>query len=94
MAEVNGETLAKRNDSILQSDIMGETVMFCVENGKYYGLSHIETEIWKLLENEVKVSDICTSLRARYDVSEEQCLNEVMTFISDLMDHELVNKLN
>ena len=57
---------------ILERLPLGDTVMFSIEQGEYYGLNAIGTRIWHLLEKEMSVQEICTILRSEYDVSDTQ----------------------
>ncbi|MCE7992571.1 MAG: lasso peptide biosynthesis PqqD family chaperone [Roseivirga sp.] len=79
-----------RNGGLLDSEIDGETVMMSVEQGNYYGLNQVGTEIWKLIESPIKVEDICKALVKEYKVEQDTCEKEVLSFLNDLTSEKIV----
>ena len=79
-----------RNSGLLDSEIDGETVMMSVEQGNYYGLNQVGTEIWKLIESPVIVRDICSTLVKEYKVEQSACEKEVLSFLNDLSSEKIV----
>ena len=61
-----------------------EVVMMSVEHGTYSGLNAIGSEIWGLLEDPVRVSEICDTLLGRYEVDKACCQQDVLDFLNDL----------
>ena len=72
------------------SDMDGEKVMLSIENGKYYNLGEIGGEIWELLKEPISIYDLIHSLLNQYDVEEEKCSNQVISFIDTLAEQNLV----
>jgi len=68
----------------------GETVMMSIEQGEYYGIDAIGSEIWHMLEEEKCVRDICTSLCQRYDVDESVCQKDVLRFLENMHERKIV----
>lgn len=79
-----------RNSGLLDSEIDGETVMMSVEQGNYYGLNQVGTEIWKLIESPMVVRDICEALVQDYKVEQATCEKEVLSFLNDLSSEKIV----
>lgn len=73
------------------SDMDGEKVMFSITNGKYYNLGEIGGVIWDLIENQSTPESIVQELIKQYDVDQETCENQVMTFIDMLYGEGLIS---
>jgi len=87
---INMSTVVTYNPEIAHSDMDGEVVMMSVTNGEYYGIDAIGSHIWKLLEDKISIGDICATLHEAYDVSEDQCKQDVMAFINHLLEIKVV----
>jgi hypothetical protein len=90
MSTITMDTNMQRNREMIYADMAGDTVMFSIEQGEYYGLDAIGTRIWHLLEKEMSVQEICTILRSEYDVSGTQCGDDVRRFLQELLDQHII----
>ena len=84
------DTVIKRSDELVHSDMDGETVMMSIEQSQYYGLDSVGTRIWDLIEDQMRVSDICAALMNEYDVTEQQCQQDVISFLQDMLENNTV----
>ena len=66
------------------TDLAGEKVMVDFEQGKYCMIKGVGNDIWDLLADDVAVEDIIQKLLAEYDVTEEVCVQEVLSFLDNL----------
>ncbi len=89
-AKISLSSIAQRNQDIVEASIDGETVMMSIENGQYYGLDRVGSNIWALLEAPLKVEDICLKLQGIYDVAADRCENDVMSFLATLKENNIV----
>ena len=80
----------KQNSDIFFNEIDNEVVMLNVEKGKYYGMNPVATDIWKRLETAMTIKSLLDVLANSYDISLEQCENDVMPFIKQLIDNGLI----
>lgn len=87
------ESIIRRNEDLLSSDIDGEIVMMSIENGSYYGVNPIGSRIWDIVRNPVKVSDIISVLLKEYDVSKDICENDVLTFLNTLYNEHIIQTI-
>ena len=87
---VDLETIIARSNEVVSTEIDGEVVMMSIEQGNYSGLDGIGSEIWRLLENPLRVSDICDQMMARYDVDRATCEKDVLAFLNDLASDDTV----
>ena len=88
--EIVSETILKRKQNQLFSEIDGEVVMLSVENSEYYGMDAVGSRIWQLLEKEISFKNLIETLQDEYDVSEEQCKADTLTFLEQLFEKKLV----
>ena len=89
---MNENTLLKRKDGLMTASMNGEAVMMDISTGKYYNLGETGGRIWELLEQPMTILQLQEALVAEYDVTAEQCLNDVQNFIGALMAKELVTE--
>lgn len=79
-----------RSQSVLVTDIVGETCMMSIDNGRYYGLDEVGTRIWEILAEPTSSADVVACLLREYDVSETECRTQVKSFLDHLVQERLV----
>jgi hypothetical protein len=84
------ETIVRRSDALLSSNLGDEVVMMDIEQGSYYGLEAVAVRIWALTEHPVSVGSLCDQLVAEYEVSPQQCRQEVVAFLGNLLEHRIL----
>ena len=77
------------------TDLAGEKVMVDFEQGKYFCIKGVGNDIWDMLEEQepesgrpgsMPVETILHKLMEEYEVTEEVCEKEVLTFL-DKLEH-------
>lgn len=84
------ETNIQRNNETLTSDIDGEKVMMSIQQGEYYGLGNTGSFIWDHIENQIRIEDLIVLLTQEFDVNKEQCINDILPFLTDLVEKGLI----
>ncbi|TCK28079.1 coenzyme PQQ synthesis protein D (PqqD) [Ancylobacter aquaticus] len=74
----------------LEAAIGDTRVLLDVEQGLYFGLNGIATSIWQRLEQPVRVSDLCCSLKAEYEGEAARIEAEVLAFLALLDARKLI----
>jgi len=87
---LSATTVIKRSDDIVHSDMDGEIVMMSIEQGEYYGIDAIGSDIWNILESEMSIHEICTKLCEKYDVEREQCAQDVLKFLTKMHEMKVI----
>lgn len=82
----------QRNKDLLTSNLDEELVMLSIQTGKYYGINSVGRRIWELLVLPVSVPQICDQLLKEYEVSRQQCEQEVLAFLNELEAQKLLSK--
>ena len=90
MNQISEKTIVYRSESLISNNLGEDVVMMDIENGSYYGLESVSASIWKLTESPVSVGSICDKLVDEYDVSLDKCRQEVVTFLNDLIERNIV----
>src|SRR4051812_16948346 len=90
MASLSLHSTIQRNTEIIGAGAGEELVMVSIENGHYYGLSKIAKEIWQMIEQPLKVSDLVASLVAKYEVDADSCEKDTLKFLEQLEAENLL----
>jgi hypothetical protein len=61
-----------------------------VETGIYSGLDPVGSRIWSLIEENRRVSELCSLLLEEFDVEPAQCQHHVLSFLNDLAKNHLL----
>lgn len=88
---ITEETKVKQIGDIDATDLDGEKVMMDLEKGCYFMLNDVATRIWDIAKEPKCVSDIVRNLLNEYEVDEQTCLEQVVTFVKQLVDLKLLS---
>ncbi|HEY4856933.1 MAG TPA: PqqD family peptide modification chaperone [Xanthobacteraceae bacterium] len=87
---VSLSSVVVQEDEPIAAEVDGEVVMLSERAGAYFGLDGIGSEIWKLIAQPRRVSDLCQSLAQRYDADGETLTHDVTSFLDELLARRLV----
>jgi hypothetical protein len=71
-------------------DLSGEAVILNLRDGVYYGLNSVGARIWSLLEEPRSVRELRALLLDEYDIDPEVCAQQLVSLLSDLAAHGLL----
>jgi hypothetical protein len=72
------------------ADLGGDAVVLDSNGGRYYGLNEVAARILELVQEPRSVGDVVTLMRQEYDVPDEVLEKDVIQFLEEMEDHELV----
>lgn len=72
------------------AQVDGEEVVLDLERGIYYGLNAMGSQIWSMIQSPSTVGEVIDAIVEEYDVSREQCADDVVAYLHDLEDSGLV----
>ena len=75
---------------LLVSNLAGDLVLLNLADGVYYGLDLVGAHIWGQIADPKFVYEIVDDVTAHYNVDKPQCEADVLTFLGDLVAHQLV----
>lgn len=88
--KITDKTLIKRKADIVFSKMDNEVVMLSIEKGEYYGLDEIGTRIWEVIEHEISFLSLIDLLKDEFDVAEDICKKDTMSFLAELNKKNLL----
>ncbi|MEL7588578.1 MAG: PqqD family peptide modification chaperone [Prolixibacteraceae bacterium] len=81
-----------RNDQIIDGELDDHQVMMHLERGKYFGLNPVGKRIWDLIEAPKSFRELTDILLEEFDVTKEQCEQEVRTFLDKAVASAIIVK--
>ncbi|MBU1419337.1 MAG: PqqD family peptide modification chaperone [Proteobacteria bacterium] len=80
-----------REKENISTELEGETVILDMASGIYSGLDAVGTSIWNLLEQPTTFSALCQKIMEEYDVTEDACRTDLLSFLKELADNKLIS---
>ena len=80
----------QRSPELIAAPLGDELAMMDPDNGTYFLLDEVAAVVWEQLSEPTDVRDVCAALQARFDVSPDQCEQDVLPFLQHLLDKGLV----
>ncbi len=81
-----------RNQQVIDGELDNNQVMMHLEKGKYFGLNPIGKRIWDLIEQPKSFKELTIALLSEFDVTEEQCSQEVRNFLGKAVECDIIVK--
>ena len=94
LRQLQANDLLARVDTIVATDMDGETMMMSVETGKYFHLDDIATSVWAELEQPRTLDQVVDQLQASYDVDADQCRNDTLELIEKLLEYNVLRTIS
>ncbi|GLQ35814.1 hypothetical protein GCM10007939_20970 [Amylibacter marinus] len=89
--DITETTCITKNEAVLATELDGEFVMMDIESGAYYSLAGVSADIWEMLEQGPKtLGELEAKLLGAYDIDAESCRRDVVAFIGQMADAEVV----
>jgi hypothetical protein len=76
------------------ADVDGRIVVLSLRKGSYFDFNNVATEIWSLLAEPRRVSEIFNCLADRHDVDAETLARDVTLFLKMLVAQQLVQVID
>ncbi|MCK9372322.1 MAG: lasso peptide biosynthesis PqqD family chaperone [Sulfuricurvum sp.] len=90
MTEITKNSIITKKEGFLSSEMDEGLAMMSIENSSYYGMDKIGKSIWESFETPTSIETVCATLCGRFDVSEEECLRDVIAFMETIYKAGLV----
>jgi hypothetical protein len=87
---ISVNNLIRQSKGNIVSNMNGEKVMLSVANGKYYNLGKLGGQIWDLIEEPKTIYQLVSQLMSEYDVDILKCEEQVISFLDQLLEQELI----
>ncbi|HEX3339856.1 MAG TPA: PqqD family peptide modification chaperone [Pseudolabrys sp.] len=87
------ESVVVQDNKLAAADVDGRAVVLSVSAGSYFDFNQVATEIWKMLAEPCRVSEIFQRLSRQHHVDPETVSRDVTPFLQTLVDERLVRML-
>jgi hypothetical protein len=84
------EAVVARRDEPLTATVDGELVMLDPRTGRYFAVDAVGLRVWELIEQPRSVAELCKNLEGEFDVSPEACRRDVLAFLEQLENADLL----
>jgi hypothetical protein len=81
---VSLDSIISAGSDQLSCDLQGETAILQVREGVYYGLDGVGTRVWELIQQPIRVRDLCDRLVAEFEVERAQCEVDLLRLVGEL----------
>jgi len=75
----------------VNAEVDGDVVLMSLEQGKYYGLDGIPSDIWRRVEQSVQVRDLVEQLVASHTAPRVTIERDVLRFLEKLRQEKLID---
>src|SRR6202163_2186514 len=89
-AAIADATIVSRSPSVLTAEVDGEIVMMSIEQGRYFGLDDIGSDIWKRIEPPCSFATLIDGLAADYEADRTTIVTDVQSLLDRLAKHDIV----
>jgi hypothetical protein len=87
---ITDSTIISRSPSVLTAEVDGEIVMMSIEQGQYFGLDDIGSDIWKRLDPPCAFADLIERLAADYDADRASIATDVWALLESMAARDVV----
>jgi hypothetical protein len=78
----------------VSSALGGEVAILDLKAGTYYGLDAVGAQVWELIQEPKRVSEVRDAILEEYEVEPDRCERDVITLLQRLADEGLVEVLD
>jgi hypothetical protein len=79
-----------RNDDFCVRDLGTESIFLSPDGTRVHAVNELGTFIWSLLDGQSSLAQVRDRICAAYDVSPQQCEEDLVAFVRELADKHLV----
>ena len=87
---INSTKIPTPHAQVATRTVDGAAVIVLADSGQVNVLNSVGTFIWEFVDGSRSVQEIADALRAEYDVTAEQALQDVSDFLQTLVDSQVV----
>src|SRR5256885_6798010 len=90
LAVIADATVISRSPGVLTAEVEGEIVMMSIEQGRYFGLDDIGSDIWKRIEPPCSFAALIDGLVADYDADRVTITADVQAMLGKMAAQDVV----
>jgi hypothetical protein len=89
-ANITDTTIISRSPAVLTAEVDGEIVMMSIEQGRYFGLDDIGSDIWKRIEPPCSFAALIDGLAADYEADRASIAADVQALLDRMAEQDVV----
>ena len=90
LLEISENTTISPTQGQISSELSGEAIILNLDSGIYYGLNEVGARVWELIQQPRSFSELLDALIEEYDVSIEDCKQDLTKILIELREANLV----
>ena len=87
---VSSADIVVRDNEPVAATVDEEVVILSMQAQAYFGLGDTGSRIWEMLATPRLVSDLCAELTQIYQVDQQTCDHDTITFLNKLLSEGLI----
>jgi hypothetical protein len=91
---LTSDSIVRTARNAVSCELDGETAILNVRSGDYYGLDEVGASVWRIMSQPHTLAEIIGEIILEYDVDPAQCEGDLISLISKLAAHGLVEISN
>ena len=92
---ISENTVISVTEEQITGDLLdGEVVILNMKDDVYYGLDQVGGRIWSLIQEPITIGEIIENLLEEFDVEYQQCSEEVLALLEDMLTKGLIEVKN
>jgi hypothetical protein len=88
------DPLISRGSTLMEAEVDQEMVGLQVESGTCYGFNRTAYRIWQIVEQPLRLSQLCTTLSQEFEVDAAICERDIRPLLDELRDDGLLTMSN
>ncbi len=95
MLEINSAQKIQRIDKdVTETEFEGKIVLLHIENGEYYNFNETGSDLWNWLVEVKTLEQLLTLITEKYSVTEEECRQDIITWLNEALARKLIKIVN
>ncbi len=86
--------IVRRKADVMTAEVDGEIVVVSLDNGYYFGLNAISSDIWRRLAAPIRIDALCDALADHYSGDRTQIESDVLAFLQTLSERQLLDRVS
>jgi hypothetical protein len=88
--QIGDATMISRSPTVVTAEVDGEIVMMSIEQGRYFGLDDIGSDIWKRIEPPCSFATLIDGLAADYESDRATIAADVQSLLGRMVEQDVV----
>lgn len=92
--ELQDDARFKVSSNAIECAVEGGTAILDIHNDTYFMLNLTGALVWEGVKSSASVSELCSSVVDRFNISQADCRNDIVSILSLLQSKQLIEAVN